>query len=175
MNINRNTAITSVVGWKLRVFAALVLLVAGSTLNVCLADEAFKGDEGARPYSHRNFQNNPDNFQFAVIGDRAGGHRPGVFQGGMDILNLLQPEFVMSVGDFIEGYVDEDDEDDNETVLRSQWAEMDQRVAVLDMPMFFVQGNHDVNFDPSGSRDTASWQRTLNPPSTVGSSSITCK
>ena len=149
MNIDRNTAVTSAVGWNLRIMVALVLLVAGSALNLCLADEAFKGDEGTRPYSHLNFQNNPDNFQFAVIGDRAGGHRPGVFQGGMDILNLLQPEFVMSVGDFIEGYVDEGEEDDNVAVLKSQWAEMDQRVAVLDMPLFFVQGNHDVNFDPS--------------------------
>ena len=109
MNTNRTTAITSSVSWKLRIVVAFFLLVAGSTLNLCLADEAFKGDEGAKPYSHLNFQNNPDNFQFAVIGDRTGGHRPGVFQGGMDVLNLLQPEFVMSVGDFIEGYVDEDD------------------------------------------------------------------
>ena len=85
MNINRNTAVTPAVGWNLRIVVALVLLIAGSTLNLCLADEAFKGDGGAKPYSHLNFQNNPDNFQFAVIGDRTGGHRPGVFQGGMDI------------------------------------------------------------------------------------------
>ena len=111
------------------------------------ADEVFRSDKGAKPYSHLDCQNNPDNFQFAVIGDRTGGHRPGVFSAGMDTLNLLQPEFVMSVGDFIEGYVD--GEDDNESVLKSQWAEMDERVGALDMPMFFVQGNHDVNFDPS--------------------------
>jgi hypothetical protein len=111
------------------------------------ADEAFRGDKGAKTYSHLDFQNNPDNFQFAVIGDRTGGHRPGVFSAGMTVLNLLQPEFVMSVGDFIEGYVD--GQDDNESVLESQWAEIDERVGALDMPMFFVQGNHDVNFDPS--------------------------
>ena len=127
-----------------------VLLVVTSLAGFSLssqAQEAFRGDEGARPYSHLNFRNNPDAFQFAVIGDRTGGHRAGVFPAAVDILNLLQPEFVMSVGDFIEGYVD--GEDDNEAVLKSQWAEMDRKIGLLDMPLFFVPGNHDVNFDPS--------------------------
>ena len=147
MKSRRKTVITTATGRMLPVLVTMILLVAGFTLNVCIAQEVFQGDEGTRPYSHLNFQNNPDNFQFAVIGDRSGGHRPGVFTAGMDILNLLQPEFVMSVGDFIEGYVD--GTDDNESVLRAQWAEMDERIAVLDMPLFLVQGNHDVNFDPS--------------------------
>ncbi len=28
---------------------------------------------GAKPWSSENFANDPDNFQFAIIGDRAGG------------------------------------------------------------------------------------------------------
>jgi protein-tyrosine phosphatase len=61
----------------------------------------------------------------------------------VDLLNLLKPEFVMNVGDFIEGYVED------EALLKSMWKEVDDSLNQLDMPLFFVPGNHDVNFDPS--------------------------
>jgi hypothetical protein len=141
-SMKRNVGFYRVLGGAL-----LVVMSLTGFSQLVHAEEVFRSDEGAKPYSHLDFQNNPNDFQFAVIGDRTGGHRPGVFSAGMDILNLLQPEFVISVGDLIEGYVD--GEDDNESVLRSQWAEMDEKIGALDMPMFFVQGNHDVNFDPS--------------------------
>jgi hypothetical protein len=38
-----------------------------------------------------------------VVSDRAGGVRPGVFEEAARKINLLQPEFVMSVGDLIMG------------------------------------------------------------------------
>ena len=127
----------------------VVVLVAGcqnmssSTDQPIAATTAFQGDEKSKPYTHLQFQNNPDNFQFAVIGDRTGGTRPGVFPGAVDVLNLLRPEFVMSVGDFIEGYVED------EAVLKSMWMEVDESLKPLAMPLFFVPGNHDVNLDPS--------------------------
>ena len=63
---------------------------------------------GAKPWTSENFRNNPDNFQFAVIGDRTGGADPGgIFNRAMDQLNLLQPEFVINVGDLVEGYTDD--------------------------------------------------------------------
>jgi protein-tyrosine phosphatase len=122
------------------------VLIVGWALNTSHAQEVFRGDEGSKPYTHLRFQNDPDNFQFAVIGDRSGGHRPGVFPAAVDLLNLLRPEFVMSVGDFIEGYVEGEDE---AKVVKSQWAEIDELLEPLAMPLFFVTGNHDVNFDPS--------------------------
>jgi len=67
-----------------------------------------------------NFKDNPDNFQFAIIGDRTGGANPeGTFALAMDQINLLQPEFVINVGDLIEGYP-EDRAD-----LNSMWDEAD--------------------------------------------------
>ena len=138
---------TSITRGAQGVLALTFFLLIVTVGNKSLARDVFSVEDGAKAYSHLNFQNNPNDFQFAVIGDRTGGHRPGVFSAAIGILNLLQPEFVMSVGDFIEGYVD--GEDDSESVLRSQWAEMDEKIGQLDMPMFFVQGNHDVNFDPS--------------------------
>src|SRR3954452_19790607 len=66
------------------------------------------------PWTNLNFNNDPDRFQFAIVGDRTGRHRPGVFEKGIEKLNLLQPEFVMSVGDLIEGYTKDQAEIDEE-------------------------------------------------------------
>ena len=128
--------------WR-RIIILLVALVAGGVMNTSHAQEVFRGDQESKPYTHLNFQNNPDNFQFAVIGDLTGGNRPGVFPAAVDLLNLLQPDFVMSVGDFIEGY------DEDEALLKTWWDEVDESANHLDMPLFFVMGNHDVNLPPS--------------------------
>jgi hypothetical protein len=60
---------------------------------------------GAKPWTSENFKNDPNEFQFAVIGDRTGGSDPGgIYNRAMHQLNLLQPEFVINVGDMVEGY-----------------------------------------------------------------------
>ena len=90
------------------------------------------------PWTHLQFKNNLDNFQFAIVSDRNGGCRPGVFAGAVEKINLLQPEFVMCVGDLIAG----DTEDEIE--LNKQWMEFDDIVNKLEMPFFYVPGNHDI-------------------------------
>lgn len=83
--------------------------------------------------------NDPDcHFQFAIVTDRTGGHRPGVFEDGVQKLNLLQPEFVMSVGDLIEGYTEDTSR------LNREWEEFNSFVGQLQMPFFYVPGNHDI-------------------------------
>ena len=57
---------------------------------------------GPNPWSHLQFPEANVEFQFAVISDNTGGAYPGVFDAAMTKLNLMQPEFVMSVGDLIE-------------------------------------------------------------------------
>ena len=64
----------------------------------------FQIDEKAKPYTHLNFKNDPDEFQFAIIADNAGSGRRGVFPAAVEMVNLLQPEFVVNAGDLIEGY-----------------------------------------------------------------------
>ena len=81
---------------------------------------------------------NRNNFQFAIVTDRTGGHRPGVFMEGIHKLNLLQPEFVMSVGDLIEGYTEDVE------VLDAEWKEFNGFIDSLQMPFFYVPGNHDI-------------------------------
>ena len=73
----------------------------------------------SKPWTHLDVNNGEDQFQFAIVTDRTGGHRPGVFMDGVNKLNLLQPEFVMSVGDLIEGYTEDVAEIDR------QWDEFD--------------------------------------------------
>lgn len=109
--------------------------------TVCLAQNptiTIQKFESAAPYTHLDLNNNASNFQFAIVTDRTGVHRPGVFMDGVRKLNLLQPEFVMSVGDLIEGYT----EDMN--TLEAEWAEFDAFVDSLEMPFFYVPGNHDI-------------------------------
>jgi len=97
---------------------------------------------GNKPWTNENFKNNPDNFQFAIIGDRTGGaNAQGTFDTAMDQLNLLQPEFVINVGDIIEGYSDDKAE------LNAEWDEVDGMLKKLDMPFFRTPGNHDIAND----------------------------
>jgi hypothetical protein len=81
----------------------------------------------------------PDAFRFAVVTDRTGEHRDGVFEGAMGKLNLVRPEFVVSVGDLIEGYTDDG------AVLDREWDEIEGFVGRLQMPFFYVPGNHDMS------------------------------
>lgn len=93
----------------------------------------------AKPWSAKEFRNNPENFQFAIIGDRTGGaNAQGTFDLAMDQLNLLQPEFVINVGDIIEGYSDDKAE------LNAEWDEVDVMLNKLEMPFFRTPGNHDI-------------------------------
>ena len=94
--------------------------------------------EGPKPWTSLDLNNNPCQFQFAIVTDRTGGHRPGVFMEGIRRLNLLQPEFVMSVGDLIEGYTED------RTVLDQEWNEFEGFIDALEMPFFYVPGNHDI-------------------------------
>lgn len=92
---------------------------------------------GSKPWTNLNINDKPGQFQFVVVTDRTGGHRPGIFEKGVEKVNLLQPEFVMSVGDLIEGYTTDTLE------INRQWDEFSGFVNKLEMPFFYVPGNHD--------------------------------
>lgn len=105
--------------------------------------------DGAEPWTHLNFHNNPGNFQFAIVADRAGGPRDGVFESAVAKLNLLQPEFVMCIGDLIPGYKKDPAE------IEPQWDEFLAIIQPLEMPFFFLPGNHDISFPST----TETWKR----------------
>lgn len=117
--------------------ALLGLTVAWSRTNPARPEFDFS-TEKLNPVTHLKLNNSPDDFQFAIVSDRTGGHRPKVFSRAIDQLNLLQPEFVVSVGDLIEGYTADKKEIDR------QWREFQGYVSRLQMPFFYVAGNHDL-------------------------------
>jgi predicted phosphodiesterase len=91
-----------------------------------------------RPWNHLKMNNEEKNFQFLILTDRTGGNRPEVFEQGIEKINLLQPEFVLSVGDLIDGYTEDP------LLVKNQWNEFNALVNQLDMPFFYVPGNHDI-------------------------------
>ena len=57
----------------------------------------------AKPWTSERFLDDPQEFHFAIIGDLTGGERKGIYAKAVTALNLLRPEFVMSVGDLVAG------------------------------------------------------------------------
>ena len=138
----------------MRFLGNLFLVVSAIILVGCAGVEPslkIQASDSANPWTHLNLYNNPDNFQFAIVSDRTGGHRPGIFVDAVEKLNLLKPEFVVSIGDFIEGYTQDD------TELNRQWDEFDSIVNKLQMPFFYVPGNHDI----SNTAMARKWQERL--------------
>lgn len=117
----------------------LALLILCACLNL-QAQDPFKHPLTTPnvPWTNKSFDNHPDQFQFAIVSDRTGGHRPGVFGHALKKLNRMHPEFVMSVGDFIEGYTKDT------SILNTEWMEFDSIVKHLDMRFFALPGNHDI-------------------------------
>ncbi len=85
--------------------------------------------------------NGEDTFRFVVISDRTGRNLPGKWADAVDQVNLLRPDFVMCVGDLIQGYTE-----DEQAVL-DEWKEFEAIVAKLDAPFFYAAGNHDATND----------------------------
>ena len=133
--------------------AIVVVLVAVScaaTRGACAAESLPRPN----PWTHHAPSADQDRFRFAVVADRTGGHRPGVFIDAVRKLNLLQPNFVMSVGDLVEGDTDDAAEIDQ------MWDEFDGIVGRLEMPFYFVSGNHGISNEVMASKWTERFGRT---------------
>ena len=126
----------------LRLFVTGLLVVMASLFGgQVMAQDVFSSDVSTekKPWTHLEFDNDPYDFQFAIISDRSGGARPGVFEDAIHKLNWLRPEFVMSVGDLIDGVGRGDS-----LQLDKQWEEHFERIKPLRMPFFHIPGNHDI-------------------------------
>ena len=121
---------------------AIVLLTAlvltGSGRQKPIFEDLAAPGEG-KPWTHQRFRNDPDAFQFAIMADRTGGRRPGIFAKAVGKVNLLQPEFVLCVGDLIDGGTTD------QAKLAAEWNEFEGMVKKLEMPFFHLSGNHDIS------------------------------
>ena len=111
--------------------------------------DVFRIDPDSRPYTRVDFKADPNEFHFAILSDNAGSGRPGVLAAGLRMINLLRPEFVVGLGDLVEGYTTPDGHTATEETYRGWWREIDQELESLAMPFFFLPGNHDINNPPS--------------------------
>ena len=94
--------------------------------------------QGPKPWTHENFEDTEQDFTFALISDLNGGEREGVYRRGFTPLNRLDPTFVLSIGDLIDGGT-------YDTLqLASEWDNFDSRTAKLNPPFFYLGGNHDL-------------------------------
>ena len=81
-----------------------------------------------------------ETFSFVVIGDTRTGIP--IFEQHIDEINLLDPDFVIDVGDLINGYTKDAEE------IEAMWNEFDRIVARFTVPFVMVAGNHDI-WDPT--------------------------
>ena len=82
-----------------------------------------------------------------IIADNTGGERPGVLAHAIDGINTIRPDFVIGIGDLIEG---------GEKTLeatREQWAHVDKAIGKLDVPFIPIPGNHDYNSKSTAEKD----------------------
>ncbi|MEW5796578.1 MAG: metallophosphoesterase [Candidatus Zixiibacteriota bacterium] len=79
--------------------------------------------------------------RFAILGDRTGDHQEGVYEAVVAEVEQMRPDFVMTVGDMIEGYISDTVE------MNKQWDEYLGIVKQLTMPIYFTPGNHDITSD----------------------------
>ncbi len=100
--------------------------------------------EEQNPWTHLNMRNEPENFHFVIVSDRTGLPRQGIFAGAIQKIQHLQPAFVMSVGDFVEGYTLEGRVTDLEKIEKD-WQYVTKVVEKLEMPFFYIVGNNDIN------------------------------
>ena len=123
MNIARSVA------GGIRPLATLsATLVACATLAAQFQHD-LKGE--VKPWTNEGFLDDPQEFRFAIISDLTGGERPHVYERAVENLNLLRPEFVMSVGDLIQGGGVSREE------LLKQWKSFRGRTAKLEKPFFY--------------------------------------
>ena len=100
----------------------------------------FKHDieSGPKPWNSENFEAEEEDFTFAFISDLTGSERPGIFSVAVEQLNRIEPTFVLSVGDLIDGGTEDS------VVMQEEWDSFDKRANGLTMPFFHLGGNHDL-------------------------------
>lgn len=131
--------------------AALFTVACSAPVEDPIFDQGIASE--AKPWTHERFDADSDKFTFAVFSDLTGGERERVFEIAVAQLNLLRPEFIMNVGDLIEGGTENLEE------IAAQWGSFDERAERATAPVFYAGGNHDL----TGSVLQGVWDERIGP------------
>lgn len=82
---------------------------------------------------------NPKSFTFVVLGDRTAGANQPIFEQILTTIKSLNSDFVINVGDLIEGY------SQSESIVNSEWNSIITNLADLKNKFYFTPGNHDIS------------------------------
>src|SRR5690242_3532325 len=83
----------------------------------------------------------PNHFRFSIVGDRTGEAQPGVYERVWREVNQFHPDFVINVGDVIEG--------GNDATADQEWRTVREVWRDYSYPLYFTPGNHDIWSDTS--------------------------
>lgn len=83
------------------------------------------------------YANTSSRFEFAILGDRTGATVPGVYTQVWHDVATHHPDFVITVGDTIQG--------GNDSTVGEEWRTVLAQIApYCNRPLFLTPGNHDV-------------------------------
>ena len=77
-----------------------------------------------------------NDFRFSILGDRTGDAQPGVYERVWSELAALHPDFVINVGDTIQG--------GNDATALPEWRALGALWRRYGYPIYFTPGNHDI-------------------------------
>jgi 3',5'-cyclic-AMP phosphodiesterase len=77
-----------------------------------------------------------NDFRFVILGDRTGDAQPGVYEQAWRELDALHPDFVINVGDTIQGWED--------ATAAPEWRALRPLWDRYRYPLYFTPGNHDI-------------------------------
>jgi 3',5'-cyclic-AMP phosphodiesterase len=77
-----------------------------------------------------------NDFRFSILGDRTGDAQSGVYERVWKELDAWHPDFVINVGDTIQG--------DNDATAASEWRALRPLWDRYRYPIYFTPGNHDI-------------------------------
>jgi 3',5'-cyclic AMP phosphodiesterase CpdA len=77
-----------------------------------------------------------NDFRFSILGDRTGNAEAGVYESVWRDIRLLDPDFVINVGDTIQG--------GNDATAEAEWRALRPLWDRYKHPFYFTPGNHDI-------------------------------
>jgi Icc protein len=77
-----------------------------------------------------------NDFRFCILGDRTGDAQPGIYERVWKEMDAQHPDFVINVGDTIQGY--------NDATAASEWRALRPLWDSFRHPIYFTPGNHDI-------------------------------